>query len=176
MSLVRSDSLYGVHGYDNELPSMRAIFMVKGPMFKSGLVLKPFDNIDTYDLFCMFLDFACPSSEGNKHVGKWYNLLTVKRQRTVSNQMNRFFNEKNPIELRNHREKRSRKRHVIEAVDIIIRTDKNSHRHNRRPSFFDVVEPIKRPNHRSKRSSSSHNQTRKVPPRTHRHKRPQHRH
>lgn len=176
MSSVRPDSLYGVHGYDNEHETMRAIFMVKGPMFKSGVILKPFDNIDTYDLFCMFLNFACPSSEGNKHVGKWYNLLTVERRRTVSNQMDGFFNAIKPIELRNHRKKRSSKRQVMEAKDIIIPTDRKAHRHNRRPSFFDVVEPIKRPSHRSKRSSSPHRQAKNVSPRINRHKRPQHRH
>lgn len=40
----------GTHGYDNEDPLMRAIFMASGPVFKKNFTAQPFDNIDLYPL------------------------------------------------------------------------------------------------------------------------------
>jgi len=40
----------GSHGYDNEEPLMRAIFMASGPAFKKSFAAQPFDNIDIFPL------------------------------------------------------------------------------------------------------------------------------
>lgn len=36
----------GTHGYDNQDPSMAALFIANGPAFRSGVTLAPFDNVD----------------------------------------------------------------------------------------------------------------------------------
>lgn len=36
----------GVHGYDNNIPSMHAMFFGHGPAFKRGFSGKPFQNIE----------------------------------------------------------------------------------------------------------------------------------
>ncbi len=41
---------FGAHGYDPKFPDMNAIFIGNGPAFNSGVVLKPFDNVNIYDL------------------------------------------------------------------------------------------------------------------------------
>lgn len=68
-------SRYGVHGYDNKYEQMRAIFMVKGPMFKSGQVVAPFDNIDLFQFVCMLTDINCPPTEGKDRVDTWNTIL-----------------------------------------------------------------------------------------------------
>src|SRR5690606_28698507 len=40
----------GAHGYDPDLPSMRAVFLAHGPAFRRGLRLPVFDNVDVYPL------------------------------------------------------------------------------------------------------------------------------
>jgi predicted AlkP superfamily pyrophosphatase or phosphodiesterase len=40
----------GSHGYDNDLPSMRALFIGYGPAFVGGKRLPVFDNVDVYPL------------------------------------------------------------------------------------------------------------------------------
>ncbi|KAA0201529.1 hypothetical protein HAZT_HAZT005420, partial [Hyalella azteca] len=49
-----SSSYYnnGNHGYDNYFPAMNALFVARGPAFKSGLELAPFQNIQLYNLMC----------------------------------------------------------------------------------------------------------------------------
>lgn len=42
----------GAHGYDNEEPQMRAIFMASGPAFKKNYTAQPFNNVDLYSLIC----------------------------------------------------------------------------------------------------------------------------
>lgn len=42
----------GVHGYDNIFPEMNTIFMARGPDFQSNLKVKPFQNIEVYNLMC----------------------------------------------------------------------------------------------------------------------------
>lgn len=66
-NLVKTDDVYGVHGYDNEEESMRAIFMAKGPAFKSRFQGKAFDNVDLYYLFCKVLNLKAPKRlDGNE--------------------------------------------------------------------------------------------------------------
>ena len=40
----------GSHGYDPALPSMRAVFIARGPAFKAGAQLPAIDNVDVYPL------------------------------------------------------------------------------------------------------------------------------
>lgn len=44
----------GLHGYDNEHPLMRAIFIARGPAFphKANSKLEPFQNIEVYNMLC----------------------------------------------------------------------------------------------------------------------------
>jgi predicted AlkP superfamily pyrophosphatase or phosphodiesterase len=54
----------GEHGYDNQLVTMRAIFIAHGPAFKSGLVVEPFQNIHIYNLICAFLGLRPAPNDG----------------------------------------------------------------------------------------------------------------
>ncbi len=40
----------GDHGYDNDAPEMRALFIASGPAFVEGRTLPTFDNVDVYPL------------------------------------------------------------------------------------------------------------------------------
>lgn len=40
----------GDHGYDNDAPDMRALFIASGPAFARGRTLPTFDNVDVYPL------------------------------------------------------------------------------------------------------------------------------
>src|SRR5690606_5309700 len=45
----------GDHGYDNELPSMRALFLANGPAFRSGVIVPAFEGVDVYPLLARVL-------------------------------------------------------------------------------------------------------------------------
>lgn len=45
----------GMHGYDNALPSMAALFVAAGPAFKNGIQVEPFLNIHVYPLVARLL-------------------------------------------------------------------------------------------------------------------------
>jgi len=45
----------GTHGYDNELRSMKAIFLAEGPAFKKGYIRPTFENIHVYPLIAKIL-------------------------------------------------------------------------------------------------------------------------
>lgn len=65
-NVTKINDEYGLHGYDNDEESMRAVFMGKGPAFKSRFQGKPVDNIDLYYLFCKVLKLNPPKSlDGN---------------------------------------------------------------------------------------------------------------
>jgi predicted AlkP superfamily pyrophosphatase or phosphodiesterase len=55
----------GEHGYDNTLPGMGALFIASGPAFKSGLVVKPFQNIHVYDLMAHILGLRPAPNDGS---------------------------------------------------------------------------------------------------------------
>lgn len=55
----------GSHGYDNELESMRAIFIGHGEAFKKGFVAEPFQNIEVYNLMCNILGLKAAKNDGN---------------------------------------------------------------------------------------------------------------
>lgn len=48
-------ALRGMHGYDNELSSMAALFLAHGPAFKNGVQIKEFLNIHIYPLILRLL-------------------------------------------------------------------------------------------------------------------------
>src|SRR5688572_29619069 len=53
----------GVHGYDNQEPTMRGIFLANGPYFKdkgdkavgNERVVRPFVNVEVYNIMCNIL-------------------------------------------------------------------------------------------------------------------------
>lgn len=55
----------GSHGYDNALPSMRAVFVARGPSFRQGLVIEGFDNVDVYPLLAHLLRVPAAPNDGN---------------------------------------------------------------------------------------------------------------
>lgn len=55
----------GEHGYDNALPDMGALFIASGPSFKSGLVVRPFQNIHVYDLMAHILALRPAPNDGS---------------------------------------------------------------------------------------------------------------
>ena len=55
----------GAHGYDNQLESMQAIFLARGPAFKQGLSVGPFQSIQLYNLMARILDITPAANDGN---------------------------------------------------------------------------------------------------------------
>ncbi len=55
----------GSHGFDNALPSMRAVFVARGPSFRQGLVIDGFDNVDVYPLLAELLQVPAAPNDGN---------------------------------------------------------------------------------------------------------------
>lgn len=55
----------GEHGYDNDDPNMRALFVAHGPAFRHGLVVPEFDNVDVYPLLAHVLGIRARPSDGN---------------------------------------------------------------------------------------------------------------
>lgn len=60
-----TNKLTGSHGYDNELESMRAVFIGSGEAFKNGYVSAPFQNIEVYNLMCKILNLNPAENDGN---------------------------------------------------------------------------------------------------------------
>lgn len=55
----------GAHGYDNRLPSMRAVFIAHGSAFKKGYLAEPFKNVEVYNLMCKVLNLKPAKNDGN---------------------------------------------------------------------------------------------------------------
>jgi predicted AlkP superfamily pyrophosphatase or phosphodiesterase len=55
----------GEHGYDNDDPAMRALFVAHGPDFRHGLVVPEFDNIDVYPLLAHLLRISPQPNDGD---------------------------------------------------------------------------------------------------------------
>lgn len=53
----------GTHGWDNQDPLMRAIFIANGPAFKSGVTLPAFDNVDVEPLLRELIGLPAHDSE-----------------------------------------------------------------------------------------------------------------
>ena len=61
----RPDHARGSHGYDPALPSMRALFVARGPAFRQGVEIPAFDNVDVYPLLARLLGVAPGSNDGD---------------------------------------------------------------------------------------------------------------
>lgn len=61
----RSHQDRGSHGYDNALPSMRAVFVARGPAFRQGMVIDAFDNVDVYPLLAHLLQVPAAPNDGD---------------------------------------------------------------------------------------------------------------
>ena len=59
------DASWGEHGYDNRYASMWGIFIGRGPAFKNGLKVPPFQNIHLYTLMCEILDLEPAPNDGS---------------------------------------------------------------------------------------------------------------
>jgi len=55
----------GMHGYPPDLPSMRALFLARGPAFAQGAVVPPFQNIHVYDLIAHILRLTPAPNDGS---------------------------------------------------------------------------------------------------------------
>jgi predicted AlkP superfamily pyrophosphatase or phosphodiesterase len=55
----------GGHGYDNQLASMRAIFIAHGDRFKKGRVVAPFENVQVYNIMTKLLGLKPAPNDGN---------------------------------------------------------------------------------------------------------------
>ena len=47
--------LLGNHGWDNLNSEMQAMFVAQGPSFKKNTQIRPFHNIDLYNLMCAMI-------------------------------------------------------------------------------------------------------------------------
>jgi predicted AlkP superfamily pyrophosphatase or phosphodiesterase len=54
----------GSHGYDPMDPSMRALFIARGPSFRRNAELAPFDNVDVYPLLAKLLGIEPRPGDG----------------------------------------------------------------------------------------------------------------
>jgi predicted AlkP superfamily pyrophosphatase or phosphodiesterase len=55
----------GEHGFAPEDPAMRAVFAARGPSFRSGVTLPPFDNVDVYPLLAHLLGVRPAPNDGS---------------------------------------------------------------------------------------------------------------
>lgn len=60
-----TDHARGSHGYDPALPSMRALFVARGPAFRQGVEIPAFDNVDVYPLLARLLGIAAAPNDGD---------------------------------------------------------------------------------------------------------------
>lgn len=65
-----TNSFRGGHGYDNQLPSMRAIFIGHGEAFRKGRVVEPFENIQVYNIMTRILGLKPAPNDGNYRAAK----------------------------------------------------------------------------------------------------------
>jgi predicted AlkP superfamily pyrophosphatase or phosphodiesterase len=54
----------GAHGFDNQLESMRALFVARGPAFKKEIVVEPFPNVDVYNVMAKILKLKPARNDG----------------------------------------------------------------------------------------------------------------
>lgn len=55
----------GEHGYDNQDPAMRALFIAHGPGIARGVTLAPFQNVDVYPLLAHLLGLTPLPNDGH---------------------------------------------------------------------------------------------------------------
>ena len=62
--LVKSTATVGLHGYDNNEPSMHPFFIASGPLVKHRHSVQPFDTVDYYSLFSTILGVTPEPNNG----------------------------------------------------------------------------------------------------------------
>ena len=65
LSKYGADRITGSHGYDNNHPSMQAIFIGQGPSFQAGRQLPVFANVELYNLMCRILAIEPAQNDGD---------------------------------------------------------------------------------------------------------------
>jgi len=55
----------GSHGYDNGLESMAGIFIARGPSFRRGATVGPFESIHIYEMACSILGLEPAANDGS---------------------------------------------------------------------------------------------------------------
>jgi predicted AlkP superfamily pyrophosphatase or phosphodiesterase len=55
----------GGHGFDNQLESMRALFVAHGPAFKKRAVVEPFESVEVYNVMARILRLKPASNDGS---------------------------------------------------------------------------------------------------------------
>ena len=63
-------SYRGAHGFDNQLESMRALFVAHGPAFKRARVVEPFANVDVYNIMAKILKLKAAPNDGGTATAK----------------------------------------------------------------------------------------------------------
>jgi predicted AlkP superfamily pyrophosphatase or phosphodiesterase len=61
----RTQPMLGEHGYDNDGPKMRALFVAHGPSFKQHLTVPVFDNVNVYLLLATLMGLQPLHNEGS---------------------------------------------------------------------------------------------------------------
>lgn len=70
MNALADGPAKGRHGYDNQLRSMRAIFIAHGQAFKHGRVVEPFANIHIYNIMTRILGLRPAPNDGSFAVAR----------------------------------------------------------------------------------------------------------
>ena len=65
MAMRPADATRGSHGFDPTLPSMRALFVARGPAFRRGVVVPAFDNVDVYPLLARLIGIPAAPNDGD---------------------------------------------------------------------------------------------------------------
>jgi predicted AlkP superfamily pyrophosphatase or phosphodiesterase len=58
----------GTHGYDARAQSMQGLFVATGPRIRSGVRVKPFENIHVYEFMCAVLGLTPAKNDGDPAV------------------------------------------------------------------------------------------------------------
>lgn len=66
---------WGMHGWDNALPSMRALFLITGPGIRQGALIEEVRNVDVYPLLAELLQLR-PASPIDGEAGRIRTLVT----------------------------------------------------------------------------------------------------
>jgi predicted AlkP superfamily pyrophosphatase or phosphodiesterase len=72
--IAKTNSLKGNHGFDNQIASMRAIFLARGPDFIPNKRIAALNNVDVYPLLCFLIDMECHPNNGT--ISYFLNALT----------------------------------------------------------------------------------------------------
>jgi predicted AlkP superfamily pyrophosphatase or phosphodiesterase len=67
--------VWGAHGWDNQLPSMRALFLAWGPTVRAGATVDPIRNVDVYPFMAELLGLE-PAPDLDGRAGYIKGLLT----------------------------------------------------------------------------------------------------